>query len=1035
MQNSSKIFQEYFSEIKKEYSRGDFTEMTFRTALENFVEKFNNDYDLSEEPGRKRGFGAPDFKAFRKSIKIGYIETKDLNVDLYDNIESEQIERYKRSINNIIFTNYYKFILIRNNEKIFDLDLFSLDDLKNSKFKAADEKISEFVKMLDVFFSFKMPTIKSAEELAKELSRRTKLLREIAKEQLEQDKQAKGEELPSPIFYFYQGINELINDISTDDCADAYAQTITYGLFLSKLKIKKQKLEKETASLYIPQSIMIIKKIFRNVSEGLPVNITWIIDEIIDILNACDIEKVMENIDKRLLADRDPFSFFYEDFLEKYDPEKRKSLGVYFTPRPVVNFIVKSINFILKHDFKKLNGYADDDVTVLDPATGTATFLYLVYIQSILELRNKGLGGLVNKKIEKHLLKDFYGFEIQIAAYIFAHLKLAATLDQYHYKLKDKDRTQIYLTNTLEPSESHGLIPFMKELNEESIVANKLKKEKKILVLLSNPPYKSMSINNSEWIRNLLRGYTIDDTHIDEGYYQVDGEPLGEKNPKWLQDDYVKFIRFAQWKIDSAGDGVIGYITNHSYLDNATFRGMRRSLMKSFNRIYILNLHGDVRKREKTPKGAKDENVFESITQGVAISIFIKSNKFSDNKVYYSDLWGKRLDKFAWLDRHNALYSSTYKTGNDVEWEELNPVQPNYFFVHKDLSFQSEYQKFWGVKDIFKSYTSAIVTARDKLTIKWNSDEIFETVTKFSQLESEAIKKEFNVKDSVDWQIDRARNDLNESGPDESNVVPILYRPFDVRFTYYTGRNRGFIGRPRFNVMRNMLRKNFGLITRRQMQEPFNFVFVSDMIISDGVIRSDNKGVESLFPLYVYPDDDKKQSNINSELIDYLQNVYGKKISVEEVFNYIYGVLYSEKYRQRYSEFLGTNFPRIPFVKKYETFVNLSNLGNKLVSLHTLQEKFETETRFNVPGDSKITNIKYSDNKIYINEKQFFESIPKDIWSFSIGTHNVLQKWLKSRLGRILEVKEIEKFLQIVEIIRKTLDCMEKIDKLNFLPK
>jgi len=1029
-------FQEYFGEIKKNYQQGDYTEMTFRTALENFIEKLHPDYELYEEPGRKKKLGAPDFIARRKSVKIGYYETKNIGDDLNIENHGEQLGKYKQSIGNIIFTNYLHFILLRDGTKIFEIDLLNKSDLDKSKLKFTQEKINDFCKMNEIFFGYNRSTIISAEELAKELAKRAKLLREISKEQLILDKNAKGDQELSTIFYFYEGIKELINDITIEDCADAYAQTVTYGLFLSKMKIKKGILELESASQFIPQSIMIIKKIFRNITEGIPFEISWILAEIIEILNSSDIEKVMNTIDKRKLRDRDPFSFFYEDFLEKYDPDKRKSLGVYFTPRPVVFFIVNSINLILKNDFNKLNGYADDDVTVLDPATGTATFLWAIYFSTILELKWKNLSGLINKKIETHVLKDFYGFEIQIAAYIFAHLKLSATLTESQYVLKEKDRTGIYLTNTLEPAETHGLIAFMKELNEESHVANLIKNEKNVLVILSNPPYKSISINNSKWIQDLLKkGYTTKTGHKDTGYYTVDGEPLDEKNPKWLQDDYVKFIRFAQWKIDSAGEGVVGYITNHSYLENFTFRGMRQSLMNSFDRIYILNLHGDMRKKESSPDGGKDENVFESITQGVAISIFVKSKKFKDKKIYYSDLWGKRSAKFDWLDRHNAVYSETEKTiGMNVDWTEIHPISPNYFFLPKDYSLLEEYEKFWKVTDIFQMNLTVIITARDNLTIKWSEDEIFQTVTKLVGLDPDSAKEEFNLKDSEDWKVERALTDLRNSGPEKEFVTPILYRPFDVRYTYYTGNSRGFIGRPKAEIMQHMLQKNVGLITRKQMQSPFNFVFITNQIVSDGVIRSDNKGAESLFPLYLYNDNEEKKSNINSNVVKHLSELYKKNISPENIFYYVYAILYSLKYRKKYSEFLKNDFPKIPFVKNFSLFKKLCELGEELTNLHLSQFKIQPNTKFDISGSNKVSKITYVDEKIYINDTQCFDGISKPIWNFSIGAHQVLDKWLKSRKTRVLDNSEIEKFLQIIEIIKKTITCMNEIDKIQFLP-
>jgi predicted helicase len=641
--------------------------------------------------------------------------------------------------------------------------------------------------------------------------------------------------------------------------------------------------------------------------------------------------------------------------------------------------------------------------------------------------------GMINKKIEDHFLKNFYGFEIQIAPYIFAHLKLSAVLEEYGYQIKDTDRAQIYLTNTLEPSETRGLLPFMKELNEENHIANIVKSEKNILVIMGNPPWFYLSANNNSWIQDLLKnGYVASDGKKNDGYYYVDGKPIGEKNPKMLQDDYVKFIRFAQWKIDLSGEGVVSYITNHSYLDNITFRGMRQSLLKTFNRIYILNLHGDMRKKEKTPKGEKDENVFESITQGTAILICVKSKTYNDHKIFYDDFWGKRFDKYALLDRHIIFNSDGENVkGKEIEWQELTPKSPNYFFVRKDRSHESSYEKFWSVNDMFEIKSTTIQTARDKLTIQFSPEEVHKTIKKFTELDKNSIMNEFKIKDSVDWTVDKAKKDLVDSGLDDSKIIPILYRPFDVRYTYYTGKSGGFMGRPRYAVMQHMLHENLALITRRVMQKPFNFSFVTDKIFAHGTIASDNKGIEYAFPLYQYDlITSEKKSNLTSKLFSYLEKLYEKPVDSEHIFYYVYAVLYSKNYRKKFATFLAEDFPKIPFTKNFKVFEKMSNLGKELVSLHTNKIKLTPKTKFNISGSNKVERIKFEDGKIFINDLQFFEVISEDIWNFSIGSYSVLKKWLEGKENKILENKDIEQFLQLPEILQKTISCMDEIDKI-----
>ena len=593
--SEKKKFADYFTELRTRYLTHDYTEGTYRTPFENFICSFSPNIALIQEPKRKQKLGAPDFKAFYRSNKVGFIETKDLDKDLDNVLESEQIEKYAGSIDNLIVTNYTRFILLRKGEKIYDFDLFYFSDLENKNFVISDEKVEKFNEFINVFFSYKLSTILSDRELAIELSKKTKMLKELAIEQLEEDlENTENGAAPSSIHDFYGGIKELIKDTSIEDCADAYAQTVTYGLLLARINCKN-KLERKNASYHIPRGVGVIKKIFMNISgDAFPSNISWIIDDIIDVLNVSNVEDILTKIDKRGKKDKDPIIFFYEDFLDYYEPEKRKKLGVYYTPRPVVNFIVNSINIILKKDFDKTKGFAEEDVKVLDPAIGTGTFYWITFLLTLNELKNAGLGGLIRSKIKSHILKNFYGFEILITPYIISHLKLTHLLETWHYTFDDNDRLQIYLTNTLEPSEVHGLLPFLREITEESRLANQVKLKKPILAIMGNPPYAGMSANKGKWIDDLLKkGYTRTDGSKDDGYYMVDGKPLGEKNPKWLQDDYVKFIRYAQWKIDKSGEGVIGFITNHSYLDNPTFRGMRQSLLESFNRIYILMLSSE----------------------------------------------------------------------------------------------------------------------------------------------------------------------------------------------------------------------------------------------------------------------------------------------------------------------------------------------------------------------------------------------------------------------------------------------------------
>jgi predicted helicase len=1018
------LYREYYSEIKKRYLQADYTEGTFRTPLENFLKKLNPKYDFNQEPDRATQLGAPDFKVFRNGVKIGYIETKELGKNLDQELMSSQITKYKAGSNNIILTNYTRFVLIRNNDVIFDMDLFTISDLSNPTFPNIEKKIAQFTKMNESFVSYNIPTIGTGVELAIVLSKKAKILRDLAEQQLQND--INNSEAPSSLFDFYEGIQELINDISIQNCADAYAQTITYGLFLAKMN-SKENLSRQSASNLVPSSVGIIKKIFTGVAADLPSNLTWIIDEIVEVLNASRMQDILSQIDTRGKKDRDPFTFFYEDFLKEYDSEKRKHLGVYYTPRPIISFIVNSVNIFLKKDFERKLGFADDNVTVLDPAVGTGTFLWLVYLLTLSELKNAGLSGLINSKISNHILKDFYGFEIQITPYIFAHLKLSSILKQWFYNLKDNDRAQVYLTNTLEPAESHGLIPFMRELNEESRMANEVKQRKKILAIVSNPPYSGESFNKGKWIRDLLKvGYESKDGIKDEGYFQINGIPLGEKNPKWINNDYVKFIRFAQWKIDIEGEGVVGFITDNSYLDNPTFRGVRWSLINSFNNIYILNLHGHSRKdRNPTEIGGRDENVFD-IEQGVAISLFIKNGKLNKRSIFYADLWGTRDFKFHWLDRN---------TLNSIKWKNVVPKPPQYLFKPNESKLNEEYLASPNLCEIFPINSVGIVTARDHLTIKWSKDELWQTILTFLSLNPEDARTQFNLgKDARDWKVTLAQQDLKDSGPTQNNVVPIIYRPFDVRYSYYTGRSRGFQCMPRSEVMNHMKNENISLLFNRREALPGQYAdfFVSDKMAEHKASSRYDTCYQA--PLYLYKNG-KRTSNVNPIFLERLTKLYNKTVTPEEIFYYVYAVGHSPTYRNRYDYLLRQDFPRILFTDNPKQFYALVVLGKELSELHLGNVNLQFRVKFDTPGLNIIKNIKYSNGKLVINNEQYFEGITPDLWRFRIGGYPVLEKWLKSRKGRKLEGSEIEQFLKIVEIIRETLRLMSEIERIPFLPR
>jgi len=1018
-------YQIYFREIQHQYKTKDTTEHSFRTQLETFLKSLDPKCSPLHESKHDKIFGAPDFKIFFNGVKVGYIETKDLDANLDEILMSEQIKKYSDSISNLILTNYGRFILLRNGENVLDNTLFTLSDLNNNKFKISDERIAEFSKLFNAFLTYRSLSITTSEALARELAKKAILVKDIAKEQLEEDRiRQKNNESYTSILDFYQGLEELIHDISDDDCADAYAQTITYGLFLAKNQCRGQ-ITREFIDQCLPKNIPVIRRIFRDISgSSLPSNLTWIFDEILEVLNSSDIQKIFDEIDKRGKKDRDPFSHFYEDFLRLYDPAKRERRGVYYTPRPVVNYIVKSVEWVIRNNFGKQLGFADDDVTILDPATGTGTFLWLVYLRTLGELKERGLSGLIESKTKNQILKNFYGLEILITPYIIAHLKLSIILKRWHYELGEGERVQVYLTNSLDQGEDHGLIPFMKEINEERRMAHELVMKKPILAIIGNPPYSGHSANKGKWIDDLLKnGYSRADGSKDEGYYRVDGAPLGEKNPKYLQDDYVKFIRFAQWKIDKSGKGVLGFITNHSYLDNPTFRGMRQSLLASFERIYILNLHGSLKKKEKTPEGGKDENVFD-IQQGTAIIILVKNPDIKDRRISYADLFGERDEKYEWLDR-NSLFTT--------EWKSLNPKKPFHLFIPFENEFESEYQSFWKITDIFKENSNGFKTHRDHYAISFDKETMKSRIVELlsTQLSNNDFLNKYKLSENQDWNLSSVRKNIKNELTWEKSVVPCAYRPFDIRWCYF---GKSLMDRPRDLLINHIAAKdNLSLIITRQVgTASYRHAFISELVANDCLLSSDSKEADFVFPLYLYSNGER-QLNLNPLFIEKIHAQYSKTISPESILAYIYAILHSQKYRTSFLNLLKLDFPRIPIVKDYQDFLSLSDLGAQLIELHLMKKQFPPTIKYEIVGSNNIASVKYTDSKLYINKTQYFDKIPENVWNFYIGGHQVLDKWLKSRMKRELSVQEVLHFIQIVEVLKETIRIMDEIDKKNFL--
>jgi len=1028
------MLKEYLKALQVTYNRGDAREESYYSQLEKLIFAFAEKYgiknvDITTLPKQTEA-GNPDFRIWDgKNHITGYIEAKAPTTSNLDAIQySEQLKRYCSTFPNVILTNFYEFRLFRDGELIDAVQIGRPEIAHRLKTAPPLEHEEEFIKLMNTFFSFSLPKVHSAKTLAVELAKRTRFLRdEVITIELK-EKEGKGNK---DILGFYEAFKKyLIGSLTHEQFADLYSQTITYGLFAARTRTEKD-FNRQLAYQYIPHTIGILRDVFRFISlQDPPTELKVIVDDISEVLRVTDVKMILSKFFQEGKG-KDPIIHFYETFLASYDPEVRERRGVYYTPEPVVQYITHSLHEILKKEFGLSEGFASENVTVLDPAAGTLTFPAEAIKIAVHEFDEKyGKGGL-HSFIKNNILKNFYALELMMAPYAIGHLKIGFLLEELGYRMSDDERFKLYLTNTLEMEELDSVnIPGLSSLSEENHLANEVKQQIPILVIMGNPPYSGISSNMNDWTEKLLKS-NIDGA---QSYYEVDGKPLGERNPKWLQDDYVKFLRFAQWKIQKAVQGVIGMITNHSYLDNPTFRGMRQSLMKTFDKIYILNLHGNSLKKETAPDGSKDENVFD-IRQGVAICLMIKQAGQTGCKVHYHDLYGLRDNKYDWLERKEIL---------PFTFEAITPKSPYYFFIKRETAAIQNYLKWEKITDIFPVNSVGIVTARDSFAVGFSKNELRNRLNQFINLtiDDEIIERSYRLKSKKNWNLSIIRKKLSNKNDIHNCVQNIAYRPFDERYITY---NQDLIERSRYEVMHNMLEENVGIIARRQQpsSKRCNYFFISDFIVSDGLIRSDNKGGESIFPLYIYPNKENKDlfnhhqtekvPNILESVFEELASAYGKKPTPEEIFYYIYGVFFSTLYREKYAEFLKIDFPRVPFTSDYELFKAIGTLGKALADLHLLKshELDSPVAKYQGAGENdRIEKVKYDEEtgRIYINDDKYFEGVEPEVWHYHIGGYQVLYKYLKDRKGRILE--DARRYCRIVTALQKTIVLQKEIDQL-----
>jgi len=999
------IFRGYSKAINKIYDEGKTTEYSYRGTFEDFLKllmKHKKGYQIKiiHEPG-KESFGAPDFKVFTSEGIVGYIETKHPDMDLHKlpKRDKHQIKRYSERLDNFILTNYRNFILYQKGEKVDEVLLIDED------FNLIELNIEKFQRLVDRFLSFTIPKIRDPKILAEILARRAMILKDIVLENIDNDEQ---------LLSLYKAFKEhLMSGMTKSEFADAYAQTVVYGLFMARFTIKDKLTRENVAFRGIPKSLRVVHEIFKYIAADLPDYLEWIVEELIAILNNVDVDELRKRFHFGN-GEFDPFLHFYETFLAEYNPKLRKLKGVYYTPIPVVEFIVNSVDEILKEKFgKRLH---DKGVTILDPATGTGTFL-----AGVLDRIHRNIKGtLFQLYLKERLLNNIYGFEILISPYLVAHLKLSMVLDQWGIKLKDDERFKIYLTNALDIMRERGQAGlFEKELDKESEEADKVKRDTRIFVVIGNPPY-SPKISQ-DWIQK----------HLMNDYFMG----LGVENEKKIvPNKYIKFLRFAQWKIEQNKKGIIGFITSNSYLDGLIHRRMRQSLMETFNEIYLLNLHGDKR------KGELDENVFD-IKEGVVIGLFVKlkegRHKAQECKVYYHSIVHD-AGKTTREEKYEFLRNNTVRT---VKWRIIKPKEPYYFFVPESLNRNENYNDFPKVSEIFQEYTSGISTKKDKITIHFTPAEVEKVVKDFLALTPDKIAEKYKIKSSSGWDIEIAKQrllqDFLDHGRDwnllkQLRIKPILYRPLDIRWTYYLPKSGGFIARPRYKVLKHIISgENIGLAFLRQNDVNENcLTLVADKLVSEDLISSKVDGTTYFAPLYLYSDDGKeKRPNLKPEFLEELKKRYGD-ISPEDFLYYAYAVLHDPKYRKRYTEFLKFDFPRIPLYDK-ETFEKYRRIGEELLKLHLMKVDFPIEPK--LVGDGlTVEKVKYDGKDcVAINKTTKLCGIPPAVWDYTIGGYRVIEKYLKGRKGRKLSLEEIEHIYKVVEILKRTIELVKELEEIE----
>ena len=1080
--NNYKHVNDYLDDVNSKFKLGITSEHTFRKDLEVLINKLSPNVNVTNEPSKVTDCGNPDFLISKKHIPIGFIEAKDIGKNLGSKQYNEQFNRYKAALDNLVITDYLHFQFFVSGELVNEI---KIAEVSGKSIKKIEENFERFAELLKDFCLFVGQTIKSAQKLATLMAGKARLLENTLFNAVTSDEDNDSNTDLREQYQTFKSV--LIHDLTPSDFADIYAQTLAYGMFAARLHDDTlDTFSRQEAAELIPRTNPFLRRLFDYVAgANIDERIKPTVDNLAEVFRATDVAEMLKNFGKTTQT-QDPIIHFYETFLAEYNPKLRKQRGVWYTPEPVVQFIVRAVDDVLKSEFGLTDGIADTSkveiekqtqtrdsrtksgfktvkelvhkVQILDPATGTGTFLAAI-IQHIFHSQFENMGGIWSSYVEEDLLPRLHGFELLMASYAMAHLKLDMLLTETGYEPINPRRLQVYLTNSLEEHHPDTGTLFAGWLSAEANEANAIKRDTPVMVVLGNPPYSGESANKGEWIMSLMEDYKKEPGGV---------EKLNERNPKWINDDYVKFMRYGQHYIEKNGEGVLAFINPHGFLDNPTFRGMRWQLLNTYDKIFVIDLHGNSKKKETAPDGSKDENVFD-IMQGVSINILVKTGKKKQDelgKVYHYDLYGLREEKYDFLKKNSM---------ENIDFTSILNREPSYFMVQKDYEAEERYLKGFSLTELFPINSVGVVTSRDSFVIDDDKDALEERIKNFFEWDKAEILSKLPVKENKTWKINEVKK--KAKAYDETLIKTTTYRPFDIKYIYF---DENFIERTRKEVIRNFYNENLGLVFKLGNSE-LNSASVhctNSLIDFRSWSRPGMQGGDYVAPLYIYSEEDsqiklnegKSESvsagrtpNIDSEIVTKIAEITKLAFTNEKVgdaltfspvdiLDYIYAVLHNPTYRETYIEFLKTDFPRVSYPKDAEQFWQLVELGGQLRQIHLLESPKLAEKAkalgisYPKGGNNEVTrkmtksSIGFEPSeddattgKVWINDEQYFDNVPLVAWEFYIGGYQPAQKWLKDRNGRTLNMSDIKHYMNVIAALSLTDELMQRIDEIDII--